>query len=154
MKIAFTGPRHLPETEAAKVERDLWSFIVNQEAEWHVGDAPGLDLLIREAAVNYNLPLVIHEVVHKQRWGFAERSQRMIGAIATSPDSWLYAFPNKLCPEGCTSKNPFSGHGSGTWGTVAYAKKKNVNIYLFPLVKLQKLPSWLNEEPPKQLSLF
>jgi transcriptional regulator with XRE-family HTH domain len=61
----------------------------------------------------------------------------------------LLAFPNKPCPNDCTPKKPFCGHGNGTWGTVAYAKKKGLEIELHPLTATAKTPDWL-----KQLSLF
>jgi hypothetical protein len=154
MKIAFTGSRTITDADVKNIYNDLDYFICSQPAEeWHVGDAPGLDALIREAAPKYNKPLIIHRVTSHQKWAFAERSMRMIDAISSSPDPWLYAFPNKACPDKCSPKNPFSGHGSGTWGTIAYAKKKGLKIYFFPLNKFN-LPGWLHEPKYEQLSLF
>lgn len=47
MKIAFTGSRQLSGPDMRKIWHDLDDFICGQPAaEWHVGDAPGLDALI------------------------------------------------------------------------------------------------------------
>jgi len=90
--------------------------------------------------------------------GFAKRSMEMIdGAIAAGNEQsaiacgakTLLAFPNKPCPKDCTPKKPFNGHGSGTWGTIAYAKKKGLQVQLHPLTADAKPPDWL-----KQLSLL
>jgi len=127
---------------------------------WHVGDAAGLDALIRD----YNPEATVHRIQVRnalrrkhlnsiqvngegnQSWHFAERSQRMVDAVGAG--GVLYAFPNKPCPPRCTPNQPFSGHGSGTWGTIAYAKKKGLDIELCPLITLET-PNWL-----RQLSLF
>ncbi|MCW5319002.1 hypothetical protein GTQ43_36815 [Nostoc sp. KVJ3] len=160
MQIAFTGPRKLTKAQEGLIYKDFAYFISNHAADWHVGDAAGLDDFVRRAAACYNKTLTVYEVAGNQRWHFAERSKRMIDAIAPLPDSWLYAFPNKLCPEGCKPcKNP-NGGGSGTWLTIAYAKYRGVQIYLFPQFQTKSgdkswLPQWLQDEPEtKQLSLF
>lgn len=156
MEIAFTGPRQLTKAEKKKIYQYLLSEISHQQGNWHVGDAPGLDNFIKRAANYFNKNLTLYEVEGTQKWHFAERSQRMINAIA--PNGTLYAFPNKHCPEKCSPKNPFNGHGSGTWGTIAYAKKKQLKIQIFPLFTLEKYldtswyPDWIKE--PEQLKLF
>lgn len=155
MDIAFTGPRELTQAEEKKIYQHLLHEIIHQEANWHVGDAQGLDNFIKRAAGYFHKPLTIYEVNGTEKWHFAERSQRMVDAIA--PNGTLYAFPNKHCPEKCSLKNPFSGHGSGTWGTVAYAKKKQLKIQIFPLFQTEKYadiswyPDWLKTN---QLTLF
>lgn len=161
MQIAFTGSRQLTLEQERKIYRDLCYFITIHNAHWHVGDAPGLDNFITRAADYFNKPLTVYEVKGTEKWHFAERSQRMVDSISNLPSPWLYAFPNKLCPENCNPKSPFSGHGSGTWGTIAYAKKKGIQIYFFPLFKTKYgdrswLPSWMKSEPEElqQLSLF
>ncbi len=146
MNFAFTGPRKLSEKEKLAVCGHLLN--IPQCHHWHVGDASGLDELVRQFAATLPIRLTIHEVIHRQPWGFAERSQRMINQL-THQDK-LIAFPNKPCPDGCFPTSPFSGHGSGTWGTMAYAAKRNIEVQVFPLVDID-LPQWLGL---KQLNLF
>jgi hypothetical protein len=142
-KAAATGPRKLTPEETAIALATLSQVAAD---EYHIGDAAGLDAIARQTWQN----ATIHEVTHPgQRWAYAERSKKMVDAIA--PQGTLYAFPNKPCPSGCKPSAPFSGHGSGTWGTIAYAKRQGVNIEVFPLADIP-LPDWLQE--PKQLSLF
>jgi len=95
----------------------------------------------------YNPKATVHCIQGNQSWHFAERSQRMVDAVGAG--GVLYAFPNKPCPPRCTPNQPFSGHGSGTWGTIAYAKKKGLEIELHPLSADAQTPNWL-----RQLSLF
>ena len=161
MKIAFTGTRNL-DSEAIE---PIWEWLFEipyKSHEWHVGDANGIDELVRNFAQYLDIKLVVHEVIYFEKWGFAERSQRLINSL--NKGDLLIAFPNKECPKICTPKNFFSGHGSGTWGTIAYAKKREIQIQLFPLVELcgdrsakLPLPGWLTDEQEsesRQLTLF
>jgi len=140
--IGFSGSRKLTPRQRDQVLAELATITIPAK-QWHVGDADGLDALVRE----YNPKVTVHLIDGKQRWHFAQRSQRLIDTIGEG--GVLYAFPNKPCPEKCTPAKPFCGHGSGTWGTVAYAKKKGLDIELHPLTATAKTPDWL-----KQLSLF
>jgi hypothetical protein len=159
MEIAFTGPRQLTKDQERDIYKDFAYFISNHKAAWHVGDAPGLDNFVQRAAAYYNKQLTVYEVQGTERWHFAERSKRMIDAIATLQDAWLYAFPNKLCPPECKPcKNP-NGGGSGTWLTIAYAHYRGLQIYLFPQFKTKFgddswKPDWMREPDVEQLSLF
>lgn len=160
MQIAFTGPRKLTKEQESLIYKDFAYFISNHTADWHVGDAAGLDDFVRRAAADYNKTLTVYEVEGHQKWHFAARSKRMVDAIALAKDPWLYAFPNKLCPEGCKPCKSPNGSGSGTWLTIAYAKYRGVQIYLFPQFQTKFgdkswLPQWLQDEPEtEQLSLF
>jgi hypothetical protein len=159
MQIAFTGPRNLSKEQERDIYKDFSYFISNYTATWHVGDADGLDSFVRRAAPYYKKELIVYEVEGTEPWQFAKRSKRMVDAIADMPDAWLYAFPNKKCPEKCKPEKNVIGGGSGTWLTIAYAKYRNVKIYLFPQFETQVgdrswQPDWLREEPPKQLELF
>jgi len=158
MQIAFTGPRQLTKAQECEIYKDFAYFISNHTADWHVGDAPGLDDFVRRAAGYYNKQLTVYEVEGHQKWHFVERSKKMVDAIALAKDPWLYAFPNKLCPEGCKPCKSPNGSGSGTWLTIAYAKYRGVQIYLFPQFKTRFgdknwLPEWL-DDGTRQLSLF
>lgn len=149
----FTGPRRLSRDEERKIYKrcDLNSC----HGQWHVGDAPGLDSYIVRAAQYYrHHDLVIHRVGGDEKWQFAERSKRMVEAIA--PYGTLIAFPNKPCPSECTPRTAFSGHGSGTWGTIAYARSKDLRVEVYPLWNsilglAIAMPDWLFD---RQLKLF
>ena len=159
MQVAFTGPRQLTKQQEAEIYKHFCYFIAEDDATWHVGDADGLDNFVRRAAGYYQKQLTVYKVEGSESWQFAKRSKQMVDAIATLPNSWLYAFPNKLCPEGCKPSSNPSGQGSGTWLTIAYAKYRGLQIYLFPLFKTQYknyswMPDWLQEKPAEQLSLF
>jgi hypothetical protein len=160
MQIAFTGPRSLDKKQEKEIYKHFAYFISNHDANWHVGDANGLDNFVCRAAGYYKKPLTIYEVEGHEKWHFAKRSMRMIDAIALLDDPWLYAFPNKLCPNECKPCANPNGAGSGTWLTIAYAKYRGVQIYLFPFFKTRFgdrswLPEWMREEEkPVQLTLF
>ena len=159
MEIAFTGPRNLTKEQEQEIYKDFTYFISNHDANWHVGDAPGLDNFVRRAAGYYKKQITVYEVQGTERWCFAERSKKMVDALPRSEDSWLYAFPNKLCPPECKPCSNPNGGGSGTWLTIAYAKYRGLQIYFFPQFKTRFgdrrwMPEWLREPEAKQLSLF
>lgn len=146
MNIAFTGARKIAERTF------IWHSLLDvpdRGCRWHVGDAAGVDAVVREFAAAMSVQLTVHRVEVRQRWGFAERSQRMIDVLSVGDR--LIAFPNKPCPDGCNPQHPFSGHGSGTWGTIAYARKKGIQIEILWLGAEHPLPQWL---AVKQLELF
>ncbi|WP_024547002.1 hypothetical protein [Picosynechococcus sp. NKBG15041c] len=140
MKIAFSGPRKLTKNEVNQV---LVLLPTNPEAV-AVGDAKGLDALVVE---NYTgkTDITMYHVEGRERWQYAARSQRMINDATA-----LIAFPNKPCPDICTPAKPFSGHGSGTWGTIAYAIKKGIPVTIHALDGTQP-PSWTHQQ---QLALI
>jgi len=104
--------------------------------------------------VRNSLRCQVYRAEGRQPWQLAERSKRMVRAIAQTPNAKLIAFPNKPCPEGVKPSKSFSGKGSGTWGTVALAKHYGIAIEVVPLTDGWKLPDWLTQPEPKQLSLF
>lgn len=152
MNFAFTGPRHMTEAQIELVKAELRQLI-KTPADWHVGCARGLDGLVRSFAYSHHKDIEVYKIAGNERWRFAERSKKMVDAIATTENSCLYAYPNKECPTGCRpSKNP-NGYGSGTWLTIAYASYRNVEIKIFPLTEI-KLPAWLEEPMSTQLSIL
>ncbi|ANV85734.1 hypothetical protein AWQ21_14465 (plasmid) [Picosynechococcus sp. PCC 7003] len=138
--LAFSGPRKLTPQETKQV---LNLLPANPPAVG-VGDAKGLDALVAEHYTE-KTDLTIYHVEGRERWQFAARSQRMVNDATE-----LIAFPNKPCPETCTPTKPFSGHGSGTWGTIAYAIKKGLKVTIYPLDGSQA-PSWAEQ---RQLTLI
>lgn len=153
-KIAFTGPRKIDPREQTIIYRFL-NGLQSEGKDWYVGDAEGLDDFVRRAHKYYrdekNLGdlqrFFVSERERGNKYAYAKRSTAMIDA---AKGGTLIAFPNKPCPEKCTPSTPFSGHGSGTWGTVAYAKKLGLEIQIVKLADID-LPTWLTSE---QLSLL
>jgi hypothetical protein len=140
--LAFTGARNIDKTQAEIVKEKLNS-LNDMGCVWHVGDAMGVDAVVRIAAKKYNKTLHIHVVNGHQRYDFAKRSKRMIDAISNTQNSKLIAFANKPCPKDCKpSKNP-SGEGSGTWLTAAYAHYLGIPIEVIFLQSGLELPDWL-----------
>lgn len=139
---AYSGPRKLSPAEQAQVKAHLDSQPT--PAAVAVGDAKGLDALVADCYEG-KTDVTVHHVEGRERWHYAQRSQRMIDAAAK-----LTAYPNKPCPENCTPKKPFSGHGSGTWGTIAYAVKKGLDVEIVALDGTTP-PSWANQ---RQLTLI
>jgi hypothetical protein len=147
--IAFTGSRQITPTQGEIIERKLSELSQTTIAQYHVGDARGVDAVVRNS-----LRCQVYQAEGRQPWQLAQRSAQMVRAIANSPNAKLIAFPNKPCPEGVKPSKTFSGKGSGTWGTVALAKYHGLAIEVVPLTDGWELPDWLTQPEPKQLSLF
>jgi hypothetical protein len=147
MDVAVTGARATTPQDNEIIKKAVQAYT---GASWHIGDATGADNIATCQAQNQGDRVTTYYADKElKRAGFAVRSQKMIdGAIALGATK-LLAFPNKPCPADCIPKKPFNGHGSGTWGTIAYAKKKGLEIELHPLTADAQKPDWL-----KQLSLF
>ena len=153
---AVTGARGITPEQNETIRMAVQAYA---GGSWHIGDARGTDATTTQQAQQQGDTVTTYYADKGlARAGYAVRSMRMIdGAIASGSElrsiaqgaKKLLAFPNKPCPDDCTPKKPFCGHGSGTWGTVAYAKKKGLEIELHPLTATAKTPDWL-----KQLSLF
>ncbi len=164
MKIAFTGTRKIDKAQSQIVWEKLATIASLEAHEWHVGDAMGVDAIIRIAAARYTRTLHTHVCVGNEKWQFAARSKRMVDAISTDGNPKLFAFADKLCPEGCKPCKSPNGQGSGTWLTVAYAHHLGIPVEVTFLESGLSLPSWLHEDyqppltqveyAPQQLSLF
>lgn len=139
----FTGPRKLTNLYTARVLAELAKL--GAVHQWHVGDALGLNALIR----TINPEATVYRAEGRQPWQLAKRSKAMVDAIAAVGGE-LHAWPNKSCPDGVKPSSTFNGKGSGTWGTIAYAIGRGVPVVLHPLSSFE-LPDWLKVE---QRSLF
>lgn len=147
--IAISGPRQLTEAQKNQVWSELADLVEN---EWHIGDAEGVDYLARATAVLYDLTWRLYEknpeLPHKAQG--AERSTRMIKALATAGGT-LHAWANKPAPQGLKpGKTWGKAQGSGTWGTVALAVGYGLKVELH-LLEGGETPDWLKE---KQLTLL
>ncbi|BAZ18944.1 hypothetical protein NIES4071_108290 (plasmid) [Calothrix sp. NIES-4071] len=141
MKIAFTGTRNTDKNQSLIIRNKLQEIALI-DATWYVGDAMGLDALVRIEAKRLSKELNIYVCQGKERYDFAKRSKQMVDAICGA-NSKLYAFANKACPSGCKPcKNP-TGEGSGTWLTIAYAHYHGVPVEIIFLRDGLVAPDWL-----------
>jgi len=138
--IGISGVRSLTEAQELTVRGQLrWELLLADKV--HVGDATGVDRLARCVTVDSGKLLVVHETEGYKPWQLAQRSKRMVDAIAADGGE-LHAFVNKPCPDGLTVHK---WCGSGTYGTMRYAVSKNVPVVLHKLVDCPD-PSWLSQE--------
>jgi hypothetical protein len=140
--IAFTGSRTMITGQAEKID-----FVLdNCCPEVLVGDAKGIDAYVRSnCATAIVFKVSDYWSGNLKKAAFAVRSQVMIKGLS-SKNGLLVAFPSSECPEGLKpSKSAFSGYGSGTWATAAYAIALDISCIL-----------WLPDEiqPPQQWGLI
>ena len=137
--IGVTGPRRLTKEQEDWVREQLLALLDN--CHLHVGDAEGVDALARQLKKG---PKTVYRVEGKERWHYQARSKRLVEALRELGGT-LYAYPNKPKPAGLTPNN---WQGSGTWGTIAYAQSRGVQVQITPLPGLEL------EEEPEQMTLW
>jgi hypothetical protein len=129
------------------------------------GCARGADAVAREVAPE---ALIYHADVSLGRGGFAARSVAVVGAVAEQSGLWV-CFPASSCPSGLSpsrsSSKCFSGSGSGTWASAAYAAGLGLPVLIWMPEGLEA-PTWgfealgrgwflrRNESENIQISLF
>lgn len=133
--VAFSGSRK----PGGAIPPQEISLAVDAATSILVGDASGLDAVVRMLADGK--PVSIFEVTLEGKGAFAERSKRMVRAIADR-HGILLAYPCRSCPEGLElCSNPFTGKGSGTWATAAMAIHLGIPTFVW-LGKI-KPPDWV-----------
>lgn len=145
--IGITGTRKLERGQTKLVIASLRQLAAE---EWHVGDAAGVDRLGRMVAFAEGATLHEYKAGGHEPWQLQERSKRMLDNLVARGGT-LHAYPNKPCPAGLHPKRCTSWLGSGTWGTVCYAKSKGVKVELHPLTEDAIAPDWMQQE---QLALW
>lgn len=141
MKICVTGPRKVTIYQQKSLTQIVEEHFKSPDVVLNVGDAHGVDYIVYNIALAKDIKTNKFIVQDKtSKFSYAKRSMRMVDATLGGT---LLAFPNKECPPKVTPANAFCGSGSGTWGTIAYAKHKGLAIKVHPLVQIS-LPSWLN----------
>ena len=134
-----------------------------------VGCAKGVDGFFRVA-----FPAAEVFAVSSGRWGsgrgaFAGRSVACVGAVASRSGLWV-SFPASACPAGLLpSRRAYSGSGSGSWASLAFALASGVPCVVFlgslpcplgwGLSPVPGSPGWFGcsvalGSAPVQLSLF
>jgi hypothetical protein len=138
--IGVTGARKLTTEQVEQLKYELWE-LDRIGTEWHIGDAAGVDEVARNWVVNGTV--TTYEVTGSEKWNYAERSTRMVKAIAAAGGT-LHAWANKPAPKGLKpAKNWKGANGSGTWGTVALACGLGVKVELHWLEDGLEAPDWL-----------
>ncbi|MGL5125801.1 MAG: hypothetical protein ACRC6U_07405, partial [Fusobacteriaceae bacterium] len=108
-----------------------------------VGDCRGTDALIQKTFKNNNLQIVKRKFEGKG--SFVERSLRFLKILTYEENAALFAYPGREVRNRKGSKplkptpkpkEAFSGHGSGTWATVALAIGWGIPTYVFLDYKL------------------
>jgi hypothetical protein len=135
--IGFTGSRkgfediQLVETVALSVLKAGHSV--------SVGCAKGVDALIRKfipAAQVFRVASPVAGSVSSYAQALARRSMSMVSTC-----SILVGFASVSCPAGVSPACSFSGGGSGTWASIAYAVSKGLRVFVFVASNIS-LPSW------------
>jgi hypothetical protein len=113
--VGFSGSRHSIDPQAG----ELAAAAVSPAAEVVVGCAAGVDAFFRS---RFPAARVLRVDPVLGRAGFARRSIACVEAV--SGGLWV-SFPGGVCPSGllpsASSGRCFSGSGSGSWASLAYA---------------------------------
>ena len=144
----YTGSRKISYEQGLKIEKTLSEMA---GLTFHVGDAPGVDSVVRYYLEGVGLPVKVYQAEGKQPWQLAQRSKAMVDGCAALSNAKLIAFPNKPCPKGVKPSKNFSGKGSGTWGTIAYAWGLGMDVEICWLEPGLTEPDWMRTE---QMTLF
>lgn len=157
--IGFSGSRHSIDPHAG----ELAAAAVPASTEVVVGCAAGVDAFFRS---RFPAARVLRVDRALGRAGFARRSIACVEAV--SGGLWV-SFPSGACPTGlfpsASSSRCFSGSGSGSWASLAYAIGRGgaALIYLgtvsapggWGLVRVPDSIGWWQFEPTRvQLSLL
>lgn len=129
-----------------------------------VGCAAGVDLSARGLFPSAVVLSVASGAFGSGRSAFARRSVACVSRVASAGGVWV-SFPSSPCPPGLVpssvSSRCFSGSGSGSWASLAFAAGSGLSCLVF-LPSGVAAPSWLvpvgggwfSFSPPVQLSLF
>ena len=120
--VGFSGSRSLPPVASAALSALL--PCVPAGVRLSVGCAAGADAVVRSwfGAV----PSLLVFSVASGRFGsgrsaFARRSSRCVLSVAAGSRGLLVVVPGGACPAGVRPSRSFSGRGSGSWGSAAFA---------------------------------
>lgn len=133
-RIGFSGSRSPGGILPAGVLFDAIAA-VSPSASVLVGCAKGVDAVVRLA---FGSRCQVFSVASGQfghgRGAFAARSIACVQAVAAARGVWV-SFPCSACPAGllpsASSSRCFSGSGSGSWGSLAYALGSGVPCLIF-----------------------
>lgn len=161
--VGFSGSRS-PSAASLSALASVAS-VVSPSALVVVGCAVGVDLSVRSLFPSAVVLSVASGAFGVGRSAFARRSVACVSRVASSGGVWV-SFPAGACPAGLvpssSSSRCFSGSGSGSWASLAFAAGSGVPCLVF-LPPGVGAPSWLvaggggwfsSVPAPVQLSLF
>ncbi len=120
--VGFSGSRSPSPVASAALSALLPSVPAGVRVS--VGCARGVDLAVRSFFAGSPSLLVFS--VASGRFGsgrsaFARRSSRCVLSVAAGSRGLLVVVPSGACPAGVVPSRSFSGRGSGSWGSAAFA---------------------------------
>ena len=127
--FGFSGSRSgLPSFGAASRVVSL----VSESAAVFIGCAPGVDEFFRSSFPSASV--FSASSFGSGRGAFAARSVAVVRAVASAGGLWV-CFPSSACPAGllpsASSSRAFSGSGSGSWASLAFALGSGVPSLVF-----------------------
>jgi hypothetical protein len=130
--IGFSGSRILSSRDTILALKDVVELIPSH-AQVNVGDAAGIDRLVKKLIPNARV-FQAEPRYSGDKSAFAGRSIRCVRSVLEPGGLWV-AFPNKACPNGLkpstVTSECFSGTGSGTWASLAYAAGLGISCLVF-----------------------
>ena len=140
--VGFSGSRSL--SPAASAALSLLLPLVPAGVRVSVGCARGVDGVCRSFFAGSSSLLVFS--VASGRFGvgrsaFARRSCRCVLSVASGSRGLLVVVPAGGCPAGVVPSRSFSGRGSGSWGSLAFALGRGRRVLLW-LPAGSFPPSW------------
>jgi hypothetical protein len=130
--VGFSGSRSLAgrESLASACVSVATLLAARSSCSFAVGCAAGVDAFFR----GYFPSASVFRVSGSSRGAFAARSVSFVQSLAAS-SGVLVSFPSGACPVGLlpstSSSRCFSGFGSGTWASLAFAVGRGVRCFVF-----------------------
>lgn len=163
--VGFSGSRSIPCAMSARAIRTAIAAVPSN-VPVHVGCASGVDELVRSLCPRARV-FSVAEVGFDGRGAFARRSQLCVESVAVAGGVWC-SFPGGACPAGlfpsASAARCFSGFGSGSWASLAFAAGLGVPCLLFLPPGVSAPTGWgfiaggsgwfFRAAPAAQLSLF
>ncbi len=138
--VGFCGSRSLPSAFSPLVASCV-SSVVSAGRGVAVGCASGADRFALSAARGLGAPVSLFSASSfgSGRGSFARRSAALVSAVgASGAGCGLVGFVSSACPVGLfpsvSASRCFSGFGSGSWASVAFAVGSVVPVVVFPCV--------------------
>jgi len=144
VSVGFSGSRSLSPGASAALS-SLLPF-VPAGVRVSVGCAAGADAVVRSWFGAAGSASVLLFSVASGRFGsgrsaFARRSCRCVSSVAAGSRGLLVVVPVGACPAGVAPSRSFSGRGSGSWGSLAFALGRGRRVLLW-LPSGSRPPVW------------
>lgn len=130
--VGFSGSRSVPCVESVRAVRSALAA-VGAGVPVSVGCAGGVDALVRSLCPGARV-FSVSAVGFSGRGAFAARSAACVQSVAVPGGVWV-SFPSGACPVGllpsASASRCFSGFGSGSWASLAFAAGLGVACLVF-----------------------